>query len=175
MTIGRMLLLTVPWTVVCAQDVFLGKDYASRPVKRYQTADEYSRDVVKYLLAFPSPLQDGNVQLHRLGDRAAGYILEILKTRNPLTDAEMRTALDIVHKAYEKPRSIMGEANRKSTTATVTSLQDIGAATQDPAIRSRALDEQIFVMTIAAAALPLRTPSSGGIGTPPAPGTTPFR
>lgn len=157
------------------QDIRPAKPYGPPLSKRILTPEEYGLEVVKHLMEFPSPLKNGSIQLHRMGDRAARYILEVLKTKDPLNDAEMRTVLDIIHQAYGKPQAIMQEENRKSTASTVALLQQLGGSTQASAIRMRAVDEHVFVSTVASAALPLPEPSSGGIGPPPEPGSTPFR
>src|ERR1700733_10465334 len=87
------------------------------PPQRHMTPEQFNLKVIEYLLTFASPLQNGNVQVHRMGDRAAGYILKILESRPPLNAAEQQTALDIVQKAYEKPAVIINTADRRSTTA----------------------------------------------------------
>lgn len=115
------------------------------------TSEEFNVKVIKYLLTFPSPLQNGSVQLHRMGDRAAGYMLTILKSRPPLNSAEQQTALDIVKKAYEKPAAIINLTDRTSTAATMSLLQEISETSQDFAVKLRIADIKQSVLDTASA------------------------
>ena len=124
-----------------------------RAPNRHMTSEEFNIKVIEYLLTFHSPLQNGNVQVHRMGDRAAGYILTILKSRAPLNAAEQQTALDIVEKAYEKPAVIINAADRRSTVATESLLQVISDSTQDFSIKLRIADIKQSVLATAAASL----------------------
>jgi hypothetical protein len=119
--------------------------------QRHMTPEEFNIKVITYLLTFTSPLQNGNVQVHRMGDRAAGYILKILESRPPLNAAEQQTALDIVQKAYEKPAAIINRADRRSTTATSNLLQVISDSTQDFNVKLRIADLKQSVLAITAA------------------------
>jgi hypothetical protein len=121
------------------------------PPQRHMTPEEFNIKVIKYLLTFTSPLQNGNVQVHRMGDRAAGYILKILESRPPLNAAEQQTALDIVQKAYEKPAVILNGADRRSTAATSNLLQVISDSTQDFNVKLRIADIKQSVLATAAA------------------------
>jgi hypothetical protein len=115
------------------------------------TPEQFNLKVIEYLLTFTSPLQNGNVQVHRMGDRAAGYILKILESRPPLNAAEQQTALDIVQKAYEKPAVIINAADRRSTAATANLLQVISDSTQDFSVKLRIADIKQSVLATASA------------------------
>src|SRR5579862_7479798 len=110
------------------------------PIQRNMTSEDFNLKVIKYLLTFPSPLKNGSVQVHRMGDRAPAYILTILKSRAPLNAAEQETALDIIQKAYEKPAVIINAADRRSTVATSNLLQVISDSTQDFSVKLRIAD-----------------------------------
>src|SRR5690242_10438567 len=134
-----LLLATCFCSTVFCQVAVLGRP-PGPPPQRHMTPEEFNMKVIRYLLTFTSPLQNGNVQVHRMGDRAAGYILTILESRPPLNAAEQQTALDIVQKAYEKPAVITNVADRRSTAATSNLLQLISDSTQDFNIRLRIAD-----------------------------------
>ena len=116
------------------------------------TSEEFNVKIIEYLLTFPSPLDHGNVQVHRMGDRAAKYILKLLQSRPPLNAAEQQTALDIIQKAYEKPQVIISAADRRSTTATSNLLQLISNSTVDFSVKLRIADLKQSVLATAAAA-----------------------
>lgn len=113
------------------------------------TPDNFNLKVIGYLLTFPSPLKNGNVQVHRMGDRAAGYILKILASRGPLNAGEQQTALDVVQKAYERPIAIINSLDRTSTTATMNLLQTISDTSQDFAVQLRIADIKQSVLATA--------------------------
>jgi hypothetical protein len=94
------------------------------------TPEEYRLQTVKWLLTLPSPLKNGMVQLHRMGDEASADLLRILASRPPLTDAEERTALDIIRISFEHPHSILKPENRQPN-AVLTLLQQLDAGTQN--------------------------------------------
>ena len=121
------------------------------PPQRHMTPEQFNLKVIEYLLTFTSPLQNGNVQVHRMGDRAAGYILKILESRPPLNAEEQQTALDIIQKAYEKPAVIINAADRRSTAATANLLQVISDSTQDFSVKLRIADIKQSVFATAAA------------------------
>jgi len=112
------------------------------------TPEQNAIQVIKNLMSFPSPLQNGSVQLHRMGDHAAGYILQVLQTRPPLTDAEKQTVLDMLHMAYERPAAI---ASARQPTATLALLQQIDGSTQDFSLKLRVADTKDFVLAHAGA------------------------
>ena len=116
------------------------------------TPEEFNIKVIEYLLTLRSPLQNGNVQVHRMGDRAAGYILTILKSRGPLNAAEQQTALDIIQKAYEKPAVVTNAADRRSTVATENLLQIISDSTQDFSVKLRIADVRQAILATASTA-----------------------
>ena len=117
--------------------------------QRNMSSEEFNIKVIKHLLTYSTPLQNGNVQLHRMGDRAAGYILKILESRAPLSSAEEQIAVDIVHKAYEKPTVIVPASDRLSTSATLALLQNINDSTQDFSLKLRIADARQFILKAA--------------------------
>src|SRR6266852_8265875 len=67
------------------------------------TPQEHRVLLVKWLMSFSSPLENGIVQLHRMGDEAAANAAKIMSSRPPLTEAEQLTLLDIVRISFEHP------------------------------------------------------------------------
>lgn len=121
--------------------IFYGSLRSNAPTPKL-TPEQTAIREIKHLMSFPSPLQYGAVQLHRMGDHAAGYILQVLQTRPPLTDAEKQTVLDILHMAYERPAAI---ASARQPTATLALLQQIESSTQDFSLKLRVADTKDFV------------------------------
>jgi hypothetical protein len=93
--------------------------------------------LVERLIALPSPVKAGAVQLYGMGDEAAVDILRILGARGPLTVAEERSALDVVDMAFEHPNSII-DPNYRSPGATVFLLRFISGSTGDQSVKDRA-------------------------------------
>jgi len=103
------------------------------------TPEEYRLQTVKWLLELPSPLQNGMVQLHRMGDEASADLLKILAGRPPLANAEKQTALDIVRISFEHPHSILKPENHQPNAA-LTLLQQLNAGTQDFVLKLKIAD-----------------------------------
>jgi len=87
----------------------------SAPVGRpVITADDMKRGMISNMLRYGSPFTFGSIQLHRMGDEAAVILIKILgSTRPPAkwTDAQKRTVLEILGKAFEKPNQITTQSN----------------------------------------------------------------
>jgi hypothetical protein len=75
------------------------------------SVEEFRLLTIKRLMERPSPLQVGDAQLHRLGDQAAVDIMRILGGAS-VSDAQIPTILDMLQKAYERPRAILVAADR---------------------------------------------------------------
>jgi hypothetical protein len=95
-----------------------------------------------------SPLTVGNAQLHRLGDQAAVDIMRVLGEKT-LTEAQMPTVLDMLHKAFERPAAIVNHSNR-APRATSFLLQVLDTSAQDQSIKQRIAETKAFVAVAAA-------------------------
>jgi hypothetical protein len=80
-----------------------------------------------------------------MGDHAAVYILQILQTRPPLSDAETQTVLDMLHRSFERPAAIVRSSDRQPT-STLGFLQQLDASTQDFSLKLRIVDTRQFVL-----------------------------
>lgn len=128
-------LIFVSAIAYCQTDVTGPKIGTAR--KRDMTAEEFRLLTIEYLMTSPSPLKIGSVQLHRMGDHAATYILQVVQTRkNWLSDAEAHTVLDMILKAYETPAAITSMADR-GTLSSMILLQRLEASTQDAGVKGR--------------------------------------
>jgi hypothetical protein len=116
--------------------------------KRNMTPEEFRVSTIEYLMAGPSPLKKGSVQLHRMGDHAATYILQVLQTRgNRISDAERHTVLDMIRKAYERPAAIASVANR-GTLSSMILLQRLEASTDDATVKQRVPQVRKFIQHV---------------------------
>ena len=99
------------------------------------SAVEFRLLTMKRLMERPSPLQVGNAQLHRLGDQAAVDIMKILGGAS-VSDAQMPTILDMLHKAFEVPKAIILIADRQPK-ASLFLLGALEGYTQDWNLKQR--------------------------------------
>ena len=87
----------------------------SAPVGRpVLTADDLKLGMIRNIIKHGSPLTYGSIQLHRMGDEAAVILIKVLGSTLPpakWTDAQKRTVLEIVGKAFEKPNQITTPSN----------------------------------------------------------------
>ena len=83
--------------------------------------------------------------LHRMGDAAAKEVQNIMKTRGPLTPTEQQNVLQILHKAFESPRAIMEDSNRKPD-ASLALLDQLSASTTDPAFQGQVVDTRQSIL-----------------------------
>lgn len=120
----------------------------ANPANRHDlNPEQFGAEVIRYLMTKPSPLKNGAVQLHRMGDHAAVYIARILQGRS-LTTGEKQTALDIVRMAYEKPAVILQRSDRGNT-ATMALLLQLDASTDDVRLKQR-IGETISLVNVTA-------------------------
>ncbi|HEX4232443.1 MAG TPA: hypothetical protein VHZ07_27505 [Bryobacteraceae bacterium] len=79
-----------------------------------------------------------------MGDQASAYVLKIIATRLLKTTADLQRALDIIHASFEGPEYIRETENR-TPAAVLNLLNQVDAATSDPAIKARVVTERNFV------------------------------
>lgn len=128
-----------------------GIHFGPHPSNDPSTPEEWRLSLVARLIALPSPVHNGAPQLYGMGDEAATDIVRILGTRAPLTVAEQRSTLDVIHMSFEHPESIV-DPNYRKPLATLFLLQYIGTATEDASIRNRVNAELEFARAIKPAA-----------------------
>lgn len=111
--------------------------------------------MIANLMASPKPINSLNVpRLHRMGDGAAARVLQILKTRGPLSASEQHNVVQIVHKSFEKPSAIMTPANRTMPVASLALLDQVSAGTQDFALKLEIADAKQFVQDASSSGKP---------------------
>jgi len=98
---------------------------------------------VSAYMRMPSPLQLGDQYLAALGDDAAFFVFCFM-ANPPLTEPQMLTAMDILHKAFASPMDIQSGAARKPEDA-LRLLNIFQAATADQAVKDRILAEAKFL------------------------------
>jgi hypothetical protein len=108
------------------------------------SGEEWRLKLVARLLSFPSPVKNGAIQLHGMGDEAGVDLLKILEGETSLTVSESQAALDIIHMAFEQPDSIIDPVN-KTPQATTSLLQYISSKSSDSAVQQRVTVETAFV------------------------------
>jgi len=137
--LGSMLLLTI--------SVFGQMAPAKKPFptdNRPLTGEEWRLELVTHLTTFPSPVTNGAVQLHGMGDEAAVDVIKAFSDKTDLTDADASAALDIVHLAFEKPDSIIEPVNRKPRAALFL-LRWLSAMSVSDTVKIRIADETAFL------------------------------
>jgi len=128
--------------------------------------------MVRFYMRLRSPLQFGDQYLSMLGDKAAFFTFVAMGDRGRLTMDETLTALDIIHKAFAKPKFIQNSGDRDPSNALrlLDLLQANGAL--DQVAKDRIVQERNFLHLVPQniAPDPMLPP-----GPPPERGTTPFR
>jgi hypothetical protein len=113
------------------------------------SGEEWRLGLVERLMSLPSPVTNGVVQLHGMGDEAAVDILKLMASRQSFTAANANAALDLVHMAFEEPGSIINPVNQKPY-ATSFLLQYLGSTSGDAVVKERIASEKKFVQAAAA-------------------------
>jgi hypothetical protein len=112
---NRKLLVTPLFVGVSLLSQTVINNDPSAPVGRHVvTADDMKLGMIRNMLRHGSPIATGSIQLHRMGDEAAVILIKLLgSTRPPAkwTDAQRRTVLEILNKAFEKPNQITAQSN----------------------------------------------------------------
>jgi hypothetical protein len=116
------------------------------------TEDDVKLGTVRNILTAGSPVMTGTVQLHRMGDEAAVILIKLLgSTPSPVkwTDAQKRTVLEMINRAFEHPKSI---TNRSNATPNATNflLNYLNADTEDPDIKAEISQTRAFAFKAAA-------------------------
>ena len=114
------------------------------------------------------PDEGGDETLAGMGEEAAADILKILPTRPLLSAAETQTALDIVHKAFARPRFIQNAANRKPVAA-LALLQKFQATAVDQLVKERIAAETNFLNAVPQTFPPETLPANAVFGPNPFP------
>jgi hypothetical protein len=140
------------------------------------TGDEWRLKLVTRLISLPSPVTNGVAQLHGMGDEASVDILKIvaasastqearssllkdiqngsynaigaaLGTQKLLTDAQVASALDIIHMAFEQPQSVTNPDDKKSARASICVLRYLNSIAKEYATKQRIAAEFGFVQS----------------------------
>ena len=143
MNIKHFLTLCLIASNVChAQQI---RDSKHVPViERPRSAEEWRLYLVKRLMSMPSPVTNGAVQLHGMGDEAAVDVIKVLSERPTLTLAEIQATLDIIAMAFERPGAILNTVNVEPHVALFL-LQHLGTMTNDSEITQR-LNKQMSLL-----------------------------
>lgn len=107
------------------------------------SGEQWRLKLVEYLISLPSPVSFGAVQLHGMGDEAAADIVKLLGERPTRTSAELQSALDVIHMAFEQPASIIEPAHRKPMAALF--LMQHLASSSDETVKERITKERKFL------------------------------
>ena len=102
--------------------------------------------VMAYYMTLSSPMKGGDQALAGMGDDAAVQVLALVESRPPLSAAQMQTAMDIVHKAFARPRAIPPE-KRKPTSA-LKLLQVFQATATDQLVKERIAAETNYLNAV---------------------------
>lgn len=105
---------------------------------------EWRLKLVERLMSLPSPVTNGAAQLWGMGDEVAVDVLKTLSASPSMMPTSTPSVLDIIHRAFEKPGSIIEPANRRPQAATFL-LQYLNSTTADEAIKQRITKETAFV------------------------------
>lgn len=116
------------------------------------TARQVVTEKIRRLISSPTPLTELSTPplLHRMGDAAAAVIAEILKTRGPLSKTEQQNVAQILHKAFEHPRSINILSNQTTPRETLALLDQLIAGTTDVDFKQALGDTRQFVIDASA-------------------------
>jgi len=79
---------------------------------RQLTAEEWRLKVIAHLISIPHPAVGVEYLLYPMGDEAAVDVLKALSTGETPTSAQIESALDIIHTAFERPEVILSPVNR---------------------------------------------------------------
>jgi hypothetical protein len=91
-----------------------------------------------------SPLPLGDQYLAAMGDQSAFWVYSFMANSQPLSAAQMLTALDIIHKSFAHPMDIQGGASRRPEHA-MAFLKILQAATADQTVKDRIAVETNFL------------------------------
>jgi hypothetical protein len=96
------------------------------------TGRQVVTEEIRHLISSPTPLTELNAPLlRRMGDGAAAEVTAIMKARGPLSEPEQQNVVQILHKAFEHPATIMIKSNQTTPTATLALLDQLSAGTED--------------------------------------------
>jgi len=113
-----------------------------------KTAEEYRFETVKQLFVTGSPVRAGTVQLHRMGDEAAVYIIRIVGDQT-LRTSQITTISEMVRTSFGRPAAIVNTSNRNPK-GTLLLLQYLDAVTHDPSCKQSIADTRQFVLAATA-------------------------
>ncbi len=120
------------------------------PAHQPLTAKEMATLMKTNLITSSHPITKLNVpKLRRMGDAASAEVLNILKTRGPLSANEQQNVLQIVHKAFENPAAVRTPVSRISPQSSLTLLDQLNSSTTDMARKTQIIETREFVLTAA--------------------------
>jgi hypothetical protein len=122
---------------------------------RQLTPEEWRLKVIAHLITLPSPAKGVEFLLYPMGDEAAIDVLKALGAGRAATPAQIQSALEIIHAAFEHPEAILSPINRQPLAA-IFLLRHFASTSDD-----QSLQEQISGEVQSLQALAVRSAASG--------------
>jgi len=91
--------------------------------------------VVAHLITLPNPAKGVEFLLYPMGDEAAVDVIKALGPRGA-TPAQMQSALEIIHTAFEHPEAILNPVDREPRAAMFL-LQNFASTSNDHGLQER--------------------------------------
>jgi hypothetical protein len=113
------------------------------------SAEEWRLKVVAHLISLPSPAKGVEFLLYPMGDEAAVDVIKVLGAGGGATPAQIQSALDIIHTAFEHPEAILNPVHREPRAAMFL-LQYFALTSNDQSLQERISGE---VQSLRAAAV----------------------
>ena len=111
---------------------------ASKPFptdNRQLTPEEWRLKVIAHLITLPSPAKGVEFLLYPMGDEAAVDVIKALGVGGA-TPAQIQSALDIIHTAFEHPEAILDPVHREPRAAMFL-LQYFASTSNDQSLQER--------------------------------------
>lgn len=100
------------------------------------SAEEWRLKVVAHLMSLPSPAKGVEFLLYAMGDEAAVDVIKALGAGGGATPAQIQSALDIIHTAFEHPDAIVNPVHREPHAAMFL-LQYFASTSNDQSLQER--------------------------------------
>jgi hypothetical protein len=100
-------------------------------------------------MSLPSPTAGVEFLLYPMGDEAAVDVLKALSAGRAATPAQMQSALEIIHTAFEHPEAILSPMNREPRAA-IFLLQHFASTSNDQSLQERISGEVQSLQAVAA-------------------------
>ncbi|MGA3186241.1 MAG: hypothetical protein ABSF22_03955 [Bryobacteraceae bacterium] len=113
---------------------------------RVVTQDDVKLGEIEGIFRAGLPLKTGAIQLHRMGDEAAVFLIKMLgsmPSATGLTDTQKRTVFVMLNTAFEHPNAINNPSN-VAPNATSFLLNTLEETTQDPELKTQISQLRVF-------------------------------